>query len=107
MQLNSNLVEEAKLLAQQKAESQNVTASQIRQRQEEAKNIRDQDDMIFGSGLESPSALQDREEIKKSVRNDFMQNSAMLCSVVDMQRDPSFTLATNQAEIHVQNKKPG
>ena len=33
--------------------------------------------------------------------------SAMQCSVVDMQRDPDFILATNQMEIMVENKTPG
>ena len=38
----------------------------------------------------------------------FMSSqSAMQCSVVDMQRDPDFILATNQMEIMVENKTPG
>ncbi len=31
----------------------------------------------------------------------------MQASVIDMQRDPSFRLATNQNEIFVENKTPG
>lgn len=40
--------------------------------------------------------------------NEFMSSqSAMQCSVVDMQRDPAFVLATNQMEIMVENRTPG
>ena len=31
----------------------------------------------------------------------------MQCSVVNMQNDPSFVLATNQNEIQVMNRTPG
>lgn len=63
--------------------------------------------MIFGSGSGSDNknnAVEAREEVKQSMRNEFMMSNsnvggAMQSSVVDMQRDPVFQLATNQVEI--------
>ena len=42
------------------------------------------------------------------MRNEFMMsNSVMQNSVIDMQRDEAFSIATNQVEIIVENKTPG
>lgn len=116
MHLNTDLVEEAKLAAKQKQQKSALTASRLRSQQEEAQEIRNSDQMLFGekssnSGGNS-SANQSANDIKSQQKqamiNEFMiSQSAMQCSVVDMQRDPSFSLATNQNEIFVQNRTPG
>ena len=104
MQLNTDLVEQAKLEARKKQDQTAMTASRIRSQQEEAQEIRQSDDMLFGDKPKNPTSNEPSTQMqqKQALINEFMiSQSAMQCSVVDMQRDPSFVLATSHNEIIV------
>lgn len=59
--------------------------------------------MLFGSDNQK---IDRTVQQKQAIQNEFQQ-SAMMASTVDMLRDSSYLLATNSAQIFVENKKTG
>lgn len=65
-----------------------MSQSRLKSQQEEAKQIRDSDQMLFGASdksLEESSAQK-----RQAFINEFAGHSMMQASVVDMQRDKSY-----------------
>lgn len=58
--------------------------------------------MLFRSDEEGASS-----SYKQTVINEFVQQSNLQTSVIDIQRDASFLLATNTTEVMVENRTPG